>query len=102
MGAGDRDRRNDKWAEAGRGTGHGSALADLVAPWLPDHGRLLDVAGGGSHDSLHFARRGLAVTVADVSDVGLIQARQRALAEDLVIETIPLTDRLANRRYVTD
>ena len=90
MGVGDRDRWNDKWAEAGRGTGHGSALVELVGPWLPPTGRLLDVAGGGSHDSLLFARRGLDVTVADVSDVGLIQARQRGIAEDLTISTVEL------------
>ena len=88
MGAGDRDRWNDKWAEAGRGTSHGSSLVELVRPWLPEAGRLLDVAGGGSHDSLAFARHGLDVTVTDVSDVGLIQARQRALAEDLTITTV--------------
>ena len=90
MATGDRDRWNDKWAEAGRGTGHGSALVDLIEPWLPENGALLDVAGGGSHDSLLFARRGLDVTVADVSDVGLIQARQRCLAEDLMISTIEI------------
>ena len=88
MGQGDRDRWNDKWAEAGRGTSHGSALVDLIRPWLPETGTVLDVAGGGSSDSLHFARLGLDVTVVDVSDVGLIQARQRALAEDLTITTI--------------
>lgn len=87
MAVGDRDRWNDKWAEAGRETNHGSQLVDLVSPWLPKSGSLLDVAGGGSHDSLAFARLGLDVTVADVSDVGLIQARQRALAEDLTITT---------------
>ena len=85
---GDRDRWNDKWAEAGRGTSHGSALVDLVRPWLPESGSLLDVAGGGSSDSLHFARLGLDVTVADVSDVGLIQAKQRCLAEDIMISTV--------------
>lgn len=88
MAAGDRDRWNDKWAEAGRGTSHGSSLVELVTPWLPDSGALLDVAGGGSHDSLAFARLGLDVTVTDVSDVGLIQARQRALAEDVMITTV--------------
>lgn len=87
MAADDRDRWNDKWADAGRGTGHGSALVDLIEPWLPTTGTLLDVAGGGSHDSLLFARRGLDVTVADVSDVGLAQARQRGLTEDLHIDT---------------
>ncbi|MEM9464129.1 MAG: class I SAM-dependent methyltransferase [Actinomycetota bacterium] len=88
MAVGDRDRWNDKWAEAGRGTSHGSSLVELVSPWLPTTGSLLDVAGGGSPDSLAFARLGLDVTVTDVSDVGLIQARQRALAEDLDITTI--------------
>ena len=90
MAVGDRDRWNDKWAEAGRGTSHGSALVDLVRPWLPESGSLLDVAGGGSSDSLHFARLGLDVTVADVSDVGLIQAKQRCLAEDIMISTVEI------------
>jgi 2-polyprenyl-3-methyl-5-hydroxy-6-metoxy-1,4-benzoquinol methylase len=90
MAVDDRKRWNDKWAEAGRGSGNSSALVELIEPWLPTVGTLLDVAGGGSRDSLLFARRGLAVTVADVSDVGLIQARQRCLAEDLVISTIEI------------
>ena len=88
MAVGDRDRWNDKWAAAGRGTSHGSALVELVRPYLTEGASLLDVAGGGSHDSLHFARLGLDVTVADVSDVGLIQAKQRCLAEDIMISTI--------------
>ncbi len=90
MAVGDRDKWNDKWAAAGVGTGHGSKLVDLLQPWLPADGtgRVLDVAGGGSADSLEFARLGFDVTVCDVSDVGLIQARQRALAEDLLIATV--------------
>jgi 2-polyprenyl-3-methyl-5-hydroxy-6-metoxy-1,4-benzoquinol methylase len=88
MGAGDRDRWNDRWAERSVGTNHGSQLAELLRPHLPSAGRLLDVAGGGSTDSLTFARMGLDVTVCDVSDVGLIQSRQRALAKDLIISTV--------------
>ncbi len=88
MGAGDRDRWNDKWAERRVGTSHGSQLVELVVPHLPESGRLLDVAGGGSTDSLTFARLGLDATVCDVSDVGLIQSRQRALAEDVIISTV--------------
>lgn len=88
MGASDRDRWNDKWAERGIGTSHGSQLVELVEPHLPSSGRLLDIAGGGSTNSLTFARLGLDVTVCDVSDVGLIQARQRALSEDVIISTV--------------
>ncbi|MEZ5167581.1 MAG: class I SAM-dependent methyltransferase [Acidimicrobiales bacterium] len=90
MAAGDRDRWNEKWAGAGVGTGHGSDLVTLVDPWLPTRGRVLDVAGGGSPDSLAFARRGFAVTVADVSDVGLATARRRAEEVGLSIDTVEL------------
>lgn len=95
MAAGDRDRWNDKWAAAGVGTGHGSKLTELLTPWLPEQGRLLDIAGGGSADSIAFARLGFDVTVCDVSDIGLIQARERARAEDLVIDTIEIDLELA-------
>ncbi len=88
MAEADRNRWNDKWAASEIGTDHGSRLLDLIQPWLPESGRLLDIAGGGSSTSLEFARRGFEVTVADVSDVGLIQARQRALAEELQISTV--------------
>jgi 2-polyprenyl-3-methyl-5-hydroxy-6-metoxy-1,4-benzoquinol methylase len=88
--AGDRDRWNEKWSAAGVGTTHGSKLVDLLGPWLPESGRLLDVAGGASADSLEFARRGLEVTVCDVSDVGLRAARERAGIEGLTIETVEI------------
>ncbi len=88
MAVDDRHKWNDRWAAARIGEDHRSKLVDLLQPWLPGEGRVLDVAGGGSTDSLAFARLGLSVTVCDVSDVGLIQARQRALAEDLAISTI--------------
>lgn len=78
MAAGDRDRWNEKWAAGGIGTGHGSKLAELLAPWLPATGRVLDIAGGASPDAIAFASRGLEVTVVDVSDVALGHARRRA------------------------
>jgi len=87
MAAGDRDRWNEKWSATGVGTSHGSKLVDLLAPWLPTNGRLLDIAGGGSADSLEFARRGLDVTVADVSDIGLATASERSLAAGFAIQT---------------
>ncbi len=88
MATGDRDRWNAKWSSAGVGTSHGSKLVDLLSPWLPESGTVLDVAGGASSDSLEFARRGLDVTVADVSDVGLGKARELARAEGFEISTV--------------
>ncbi len=88
MGTGDRDHWNTKWAAAGVGTGHGSQLLDLTEPWLPESGRLLNVAGGASADSLEFARRGLDVTVCDVSDVSLTRVDRRAVDEGLAISTV--------------
>ena len=90
MAAGDRDRWNDKWSSAGTGTGHGSELVELLDAWLPDRGTLLDVAGGGSHDAIEFATRGLDVTVCDVSDVGLLRARQEAMLAGVDLATIEL------------
>lgn len=88
MAEGDRDRWNEKWAAAAVGTTHGSSLVDLVTPFLPERGRLLDVAGGGAADAVAFASRGLDVTVADVSDVGLAKARARAAAAGVSIDTV--------------
>lgn len=88
MGAGDRERWNEKWSSVGAGTDHRSPLVELVAPWLPDAGRLLDVAGGGSPAAVAFAERGLDVTVVDVSDVGLTNARRAAALAGVAVETV--------------
>ena len=88
MAAGDRDRWNEKWAAAGAGTGHGSKLTDLLDPWLPATGRLLDIAGGASPDAPAFAARGLDVTVVDVSDVALEHARRRAATAGHRVTTV--------------
>ncbi|MDW3219475.1 MAG: class I SAM-dependent methyltransferase [Acidimicrobiales bacterium] len=88
MAVGDRERWNEKWSSVGVGTGHRSQLAELVAPWLPDRGTLLDVAGGGAPAAIAFAKHGLAVTVADVSDVGLQKAREEAALAGLEIDTV--------------
>ena len=88
MADGDRERWNEKWAGAGVGTTHGSALIELLGDRAPTGGRALDIAGGGSADSLELARLGLDVTVIDVSDVGLAAARATAEAEGLTVATI--------------
>ncbi|MCA9711039.1 MAG: class I SAM-dependent methyltransferase, partial [Myxococcales bacterium] len=52
-----------------------------LASWLPDHGRALDVAGGAGANAVWLAQRGLLVTVADVSEVALALAVERAAAQ---------------------
>ncbi len=54
---------------------------------LPRRGRALDVAGGSGRHALWLARRGLDVTLADVSDVALEQAAQAATAAGLSLAT---------------
>jgi tellurite methyltransferase len=64
-----------------------AALADL-ANWLPSDGRGLDIAGGAGRNAIWLARRGLKVTVADVSPVGLSLAKQRAADAGVEIEAV--------------
>jgi tellurite methyltransferase len=45
---------------------------------LPPAGRALDVAGGAGRNSVWLARRGLSVTLADISDEALARARAQA------------------------
>jgi tellurite methyltransferase len=56
-----------------------------ASPWLvgldlllPRQGRALDVAGGAGRNALWLARRGLTVTLADISAVALDRARAAA------------------------
>jgi SAM-dependent methyltransferase len=46
--------------------------------WLPASGRAIDLAGGGGRNAIWLAKRGLDVTLADVSDEGLKLAQRRA------------------------
>ena len=64
-----------------------AALVEL-ANWLPHHGRGLDVAGGAGRNAIWLARRGLSMTVADISPLGLKLARQRATVAGAAIDTL--------------
>ncbi|QRN95291.1 class I SAM-dependent methyltransferase [Archangium violaceum] len=55
-----------------------SVFLRSLADQLPSTGRALDVAGGSGHDALWLARRGLEVTLVDVSDVALERAAEEA------------------------
>lgn len=63
----------------------GEGAASDPSPWmvsldavLPRTGRALDIAGGGGRNAVWLARRGLAVTLVDISPVGLALATSRA------------------------
>jgi SAM-dependent methyltransferase len=89
MAEGDRDRWNTRYAERAERTPH-SPYLDTLDDLLPRRGRALDVAGGAGRNALWLARRGLEVTLADVSDVALAQADAAARAEGLRLSTLPL------------
>ncbi|HXZ29239.1 MAG TPA: methyltransferase domain-containing protein [Terriglobales bacterium] len=55
-----------------------TAYRKFIAPGRPRPGRALDVAGGVGRHALWLARRGWQVTIADLSRVGLAEARRRA------------------------
>jgi SAM-dependent methyltransferase len=58
--------------------------------FVPRAGRALDVAGGAGRHALWLARRGLAVTLVDIADVGLGLARAAAGAAGVALATVAL------------
>ena len=84
----DRIRWDQRYSQAGE--------IDLTPPdwlneaeaWLPPQGRALDIAAGAGRLAIRLAGLGLNVLAVDISPAGLEQARQRALAKGLRIETI--------------
>src|SRR5579862_8311325 len=54
------------------------AFAKYVLPQFPNGGTALDLAGGSGRHAIWLAKRGWHVTLIDVSDVGVEQARQNA------------------------
>lgn len=92
-----RERWNQRHATgAAPGPEPSAALRDLAGE-LPTHGRALDVAGGAGRHALWLARRGLDVTLVDVSDVAVELAGRgdprpgtlTALRRDLEEEALP-------------
>ena len=73
----DRRRWNTRYREQ-TGAREPSGFLQLLADGLPRAGRALDVAGGSGHDALWLARRGLEVTLVDISDVALERAAEAA------------------------
>jgi len=89
MGQGDRARWDARYRDRGPGRGGEPApFLLLLDDLLPRRGRALDVAGGAGRNACWLARRGLDVTVADVSSVGLELARAAAAAAGVTLRLV--------------
>ena len=84
----DREKWDAKYADPEVAPAQPSAVFVDLDPFLPRSGRAIDIAGGGGRHGIWLASRGLDVTVADVSPVGLALAQQRAESAGVKIETL--------------
>jgi len=81
----ERERWNHKYREAS-GTGKWTvpdpflerAFSEYILPLFPRGGSALDLAGGAGRHAIWLAKMGWKVTLIDVSDAGVEQARQNA------------------------
>jgi tellurite methyltransferase len=74
----DRHKWNARYRERTARVSEASTLVTSLAEVLPWSGRALDVAGGAGRHAIWLARRGLDVTLVDVSEVALDLARASA------------------------
>lgn len=77
MSEADRQRWNGRYRES-PGTRGPSGFLRSLAERLPREGRALEVAGGTGQDAVWLARRGLDVTLLEVSDVALERSAEAA------------------------
>jgi ubiquinone/menaquinone biosynthesis C-methylase UbiE len=54
---------------------------------FPRNSHVLDLGGGSGTDAVYFAKHGHTVTVADISDVGLTRAKEKAKNEGVELST---------------
>jgi tellurite methyltransferase len=86
----DREKWDAKYADAAEAPREPSAVLVSLAEYLPTRGRALDIAGGAGRNGLWLAQRGLDVTIADISPIGLALARQRATQQGLALHTLQI------------
>jgi SAM-dependent methyltransferase len=81
----ERERRNQKYREASGASVSMApdpflpqAFSEYIRPLFPRGGRALDLAGGAGRHSIWLAKQGWEVTLIDISETGVEQARQNA------------------------
>jgi len=86
----DRQKWNAKYAASVAAPREPSAVLIALDQYLPRRGRALDVPGGAGRNGIWLAQRGLDVTIADISTIGLGLARQRAAEAGVPVETVEI------------
>lgn len=86
----DRDKWNAKYAAGEMASREPSAVLLSLESYLPRSGRAIDVAGGTGRHGIWLAQRGLDVTIADISPIGLQVARQRAKEPGVTIHSLEI------------
>jgi tellurite methyltransferase len=82
----DRQKWDSRYAQESAPEKPSRLLLEL-ADYLPNEGHALDLAGGAGRHAIWLAQRGLDVTLADISPVGLDLAAKRAEAAGVSINT---------------
>jgi tellurite methyltransferase len=85
---GDRERWNAKWRQRAGELETEAPFLRKHANHLPTRGKALDIAGGAGRNAIWLARRGLDVTLVDISDVALDKAERRAAASNLALKVV--------------
>lgn len=88
MAQADRNRWDDRYRGRPVGPRPPDPFLAKVADQLPGSGRALDLAGGDGRHAIWLARRGLQVTLADISEVALDHARAAASSAGVAIRTV--------------
>ena len=83
----DRLKWNEKYTNGALADDPPSKVLLSLDKSLPPKGRALDLGGGAGRNAIWLANRGLDVTIADVSDVGLKLASDRAHTSGVAIQT---------------
>ena len=84
----DRNKWNAKYAAGEMASREPSAVLLSLEGHLPRSGRAIDVAGGTGRHGIWLAQRGLDMTIADISAIGLQVAGQRAKEAGVAIRPL--------------
>ncbi len=87
MSEADRQRWEARYRAMGRASREPSSFLLSLDQMLPRRGRALDLAGGAGRHALWLARRGLEVTLCDISETALARARELARTERVAFDT---------------